>query len=183
MYSNIYTFTQRDTHLVCQTHRKNIFANRIQMGWCKHWENKLFVSYCTRLRIKPVHQCWEIKGLFLSWCWRGEDEDPHAERWGVKRKAGGCLCSKRTNNVQNKNKDTLLYIFNSPTPGVDNETMFRGMFKKIYLFGVKDVSRKWAASQKRHRQMSRDEQLANSENVLGTWMAFEGCEFVLVMSH
>lgn len=63
---------------------------------------------------------------------------------------------------------SIVHFFNSPTPGVDNETMFRGMFKKMYLFGVNDVSRKWASSQKRHRQMSRDEQLANSEKVLGT---------------
>lgn len=119
LFNNIYTFTQRKTHLVCQTNRKTFFLLRGYGRDGASTEKIKLCFYCTRLRIitsPPV--LWEKAFSCLSLGGKRTMTPMQRDTWGWRqswyftklwrrRVYGRHLCTGRTNGVQNKNKDTL----------------------------------------------------------------------------
>lgn len=62
----IYTHSHMEKHTwAAKTNRKNVFANRSQWEWCKHWENKTFLK-AEDWTSPPV--LWRIKRRFFFSC-------------------------------------------------------------------------------------------------------------------
>lgn len=110
MYSNIYTFTPRETHLGCQTNRKTFVLKSCSWdGASTEKINSAVSLYKAEDTTSPPVLWGENQKVFiLSRCWREEDDGRHAERWHcVRMKAELMEESLWEMFVQIKNKDTL----------------------------------------------------------------------------
>lgn len=189
MYCNIYTFTQRETHLLCQTNRKTFL---LTAGM--HWENKVCFLLAEDLTSPPMQ--WE-KGFFLSQSWREEVTMTPAQRDDTcedegRADDGGFMGDVRAPAEQTacKIRRKTLFIENfkqsssSFCPGNSPEAMnvlvkcewalFRGPWSERCKLKVGSYT-----DRQKHRQVGLNEQLAKSKSgSLSNWMAWWKCNLV-----